>query len=107
MEATGKIAAIGDKDTMLAFKALGMDVFYATKCDEIRETIAQLERDDYKVIFITDTEAGAADEYLRTFDAKPYPIILSIPDGRSKENYSITKIVKNMERAVGSSTALK
>ena len=109
MPTNNKIAAIGDKDSVQAFKALGMLTFYVTEADEIKKTIGELEVEGYGMIFITETEAAKIPEFLATFDSKPYPIIISIPDGRGdpNQNYSIQKIIKNMERAVGSSAALK
>ena len=106
-----KIAAVGEKDAILVFKALGMDVFFATEADKIKKTILDLEEQGYSIIFITENEAIKVEAFLRTFDSKPYPVILSVPDGRSgtqeEGGFAIQKIIKNMERAVGSSAALR
>ena len=105
----GKIAAIGDKDIITVFKALGMAVHYATQADEIKKTIKQLEEQNYSMIFITETEAIKVEEFLGSLNTRVYPIIFIVPDGRSQENesFSIDKIRKNMERAIGSAAALK
>jgi len=104
---TAKLAAIGDKDTVLAFRALGIETFYATEAHEIKKTIIELDTGDYTIIFITNECAAKVTEFLASFDEKPYPIILSIPDGQGGENFSIQRIIKNMERAVGSAAALR
>jgi len=94
-----KLAAIGDKDVMLVFKALGFEIF---------PDINNLpELDDYTLVFIAQTENKLLEQALQKYADRPYPIILAIPDGREKEDESIQKIIKNMERAVGSSAALK
>jgi len=103
-----KIAVIGDKDVTLAFRALGMDVYHDMTHDDIKARIQMLEAEGCGIIFITDAVATQVYEFLKTYDAKPYPVIMSLPDiGGDKESYSIQKIFKNMERAVGSSAALK
>ena len=102
-----KIAAIGDKDVVLVFKALGFDTFFETTPDKIEWVIKKLEMDDYKMILITQTEYKLVESFLEKYNSQPYPVILAIPDGREKEGTSIQKITKNMERAIGSSASLK
>ena len=48
-----KIGVVGDKDSVLAFKALGIDVFPVVEDSEARKTIDTLARNDYAVIFVT------------------------------------------------------
>ena len=49
-----KVAVVGDRDSVLAFEALGIEVFTPTEDHEIRNTIERLARNDYAVIFMTD-----------------------------------------------------
>ena len=57
-----KIGVVGDKDSVLAFKALGIDVFPVVEHDEARKTIDNLAKNDYAVIFVTEQVAQEADE---------------------------------------------
>ena len=101
------IAAVGDKDTVLAFRAMGVETHFATRATEIREAIIELEKRGVSLIFIPEAEAVKVEEFLRTYDAVPYPVILTIQDGREEGGFAIQKIIKNMERAVGSSASLR
>ena len=47
-----KIGVVGDKDSVLAFKALGIDVFPVVEADEARKTIDRLAMNNYAVIFV-------------------------------------------------------
>ncbi len=47
-----KAAVIGDRDSILGFKALGIDV-YDEKHIDLDEVIKKLAADSYAVIFIT------------------------------------------------------
>ena len=49
-----KIGVVGDKDSVLAFKALGIDVFPVSEFDEAKRTVDKLAMDDYAVIFVTE-----------------------------------------------------
>lgn len=102
-----RAAAVGDKDTISVLRALGIDVFPATTAGDIRGTIKDLEEKGYPLIFIPETEATLVEEFIRNYENTPYPIILTIPDGRGRERFAIQKILRNMERTIGSSAALK
>ena len=49
----GKMAIIGDSDSILAFKAGGVDAYGATDAIMAKETLKKLAK-EYEVIFITD-----------------------------------------------------
>ena len=49
-----KIAVIGDRDSVLGFRALGLDVFPTEDTDAGRRTLHRLAQEDYAVIYITE-----------------------------------------------------
>ena len=51
---TYKIAVVGDRDTVLAFKSLGVDVFPVLNEREANFTITRLANENYAVIFVTE-----------------------------------------------------
>ena len=48
-----KVAVIGDKDSILAFKALGVEVYTAIDGTDAKKTIKDLAKKEFGVIFIT------------------------------------------------------
>ena len=50
-----KIAIIGDRNSVLAFKCLGVEVFTPDGKDEIRNTIDTLADEDYGIIWYPAT----------------------------------------------------
>ena len=46
-----KIGVVGDKDSVLAFKALGVDVAPVVGVDEARRAVDKMAMNDYAVIF--------------------------------------------------------
>ncbi|MCL2587327.1 MAG: hypothetical protein FWE31_03770 [Firmicutes bacterium] len=89
-----RLGVFGDKDIVGVFKALGFEIL--DKVDDL---------DDFSLVLVTQTEYKQHD--FTKYDDRPYPIILAIPDGREKDGESINKIIRNMEKAVGSSAALR
>ena len=48
-----KVGIIGDKDTVMGFLALGIDIFPAYSAEEIKKTIHKLAEKEYAIIYIT------------------------------------------------------
>lgn len=46
-----KIGVVGDKDSVLAFKAIGIDVFPVVEADEARIAVDKMAMNGYAVIF--------------------------------------------------------
>ena len=57
-----KIGVVGDKDSVLAFKALGVDVAPVVGADEARRAVDKMAMNDYAVIFVTEQVAVTIEE---------------------------------------------
>lgn len=57
-----KVAIIGDKDSILAFKSIGIEVFEVNGRDDARRMVDRLAADDYGVIYITEQIASEIEE---------------------------------------------
>ena len=66
MRNNNKIAVIGDKHSILSFKAVGVDVFPARNYFEAQDTLKKLAR-NYAVIFITEDIAQEIPEVLERY----------------------------------------
>ena len=47
-----KIAVIGDKDSVLAFRSVGVEVFDATTASEAKALVRKLSQEQYAVVII-------------------------------------------------------
>ena len=45
-----KIAVLGDRDSVLGFRALGLDVFFADDAETGRKTLHHLAQESYGVV---------------------------------------------------------
>lgn len=96
-----KIGVVGDKDSVLAFKALGIDVFPVIESDEARKTVDRLAKSDYAVIFITEQVAQGIEETIERYNKEVLPAIILIPSNQGTLNIGMQKISDNVEKAVG------
>ena len=96
-----KIGVVGDKDSVLAFKALGVDVFPVSEFDEAKRTVDKLAMDDYAVIFVTEHVAQGIQETIGRYTRKMLPAIILIPSNQGTLNIGMQRISDNVEKAVG------
>lgn len=96
----GKIAIIGDGDSITVFKAAGVATFPAESEAKAREILRRHAR-DYQVIFITEELARPLVDYLKRFDEQPYPAVLSIPSKVGSTGHGTELLKSAMERALG------
>lgn len=97
-----KIAVIGDKDSVLAFRALGVHVFTAIEANDARRIIDKLAKESYGVIFITEQLAKDIPETIQRYNNKVIPAVILIPSNKGSLNIGLNNIDKNVEKAVGS-----
>ncbi len=100
MERNG-IAVLGDKDSVLAFKAIGLDVFPVLNDEEAKEQLKNLAR-TYSVIFITDVLAEKLSGLIDRYKARPYPVVVPIPTAEGNSGFGMLGIKQNVEKAIGS-----
>ena len=96
-----KIGVVGDKDSVLAFKALGIDVFPVVGADEARIAVDRLAKDDYAVIFVTEQVAQEIEETIERYTKQLLPAVILIPSNQGTLNIGMKKISDSVEKAVG------
>ena len=97
-----KIAVIGDKDSVLAFRALGVHVFTAIEGNDARRIIDKLAKEGYGIIYITEQLAQEIPETIQRYNNEVIPAVILIPSNRGSLNIGLENINKNVEKAVGS-----
>lgn len=96
----GKMAIIGDGDSVLVFKAGGVDAFPVSNKEEAKDLLNKLSK-TYQVIFITDVIAKEIDETVKKYNTFAYPIIISVPSKSGSNGYGEDLLKKSMEKALG------
>ena len=102
-----KMAVVGDKNSIFAFKAIGVEVFGADTEAEAKERIKYLAKENYKVIFITEDLAEKTEDFLDRYRVQPYPAIIPIPRGGESTGYAMTSLRRDMEKAIGADILFK
>jgi V/A-type H+-transporting ATPase subunit F len=99
--ATYKIAVIGDKDSILGFKTIGVDTFPATESEDALKTLKKLVSDEYGVIFITEELASELHSVLDELNKRFLPAVVLIPNSKGTLGIGMDQIKQNVEKAIG------
>lgn len=99
-----KIAVLGARETVMGFKALGLEVFPVSDHEEARSTFNTLAKagENYAIIYVEETLAEAlADEIDKLKDDPNHAVIL-IPGKDGSLGLGQRALKAAVERAVGS-----
>ena len=96
-----KIGVIGAKDSVLLFKAVGLDVFFEDEGERANRTLHRLAREGYAAVFVTEKLFSACAETIEEFKGQPYPAIIPIPDNQGSRGLGEKMLRQNVEKAVG------
>ncbi|MBR0541097.1 MAG: V-type ATP synthase subunit F [Clostridia bacterium] len=97
-----KIAAMGDRDSIYGFAALGVGIFPVDDSLEAVKTVRRLADNGYAVIFITEAIASQIQSELDRYKDEPLPAIIPIPAVSGNTGIGMKQVSQFVERAVGS-----
>ncbi len=96
-----RIAVLGDKDSVLGFKALGLDVFPADSPDTARPILHRLAKQGYAIVYLTEQLAAGMGAEIARYKDELTPAIILIPGKEGSLGIGMEQIKTAVERAVG------
>ena len=101
MATTYQIAVIGDWESVMGFRALGLDTYPVASVEEAKETVRELAKTDCAVIYLTEQLAKDMDDVLSHYKDELRPAIILIPGREGSLGIGRDNIQRAIERAVG------
>ncbi len=101
MAVTYQIAAVGDWESVMGFRALGLDTYPAASPEEAREEVKRLANTDCAVIYLTEKLAKEMPDVISRYKDEPRPAIILIPGREGSLGIGKDSIQRAIERAVG------
>lgn len=96
-----KIAVVGDRDSVLGFQALGLSVFPTETVEQARQTVNQLAKEDYAILYLTEQLGQQLMDLLARYQSQVTPAIILIPGKEGSLGIGMQNITSAVERAVG------
>ena len=102
-----KIAVIGAPDSVIGFKALGLDTYPVDNCQAARKTLHEIAKpmengDEYAIIYLEETMAAEILSDVSRYTDKPSPAIILIPGREGPIGIGQSALKEAVEKAVGS-----
>lgn len=95
------IGVIGDKDSILGFKAIGLSVFEAYTENEAEALIEKLSSSGYAVIYITEQLVDKMMIVMEKYNSRMTPALIPIPGSKGSLGIGLGVVKKAVEKAVG------
>ena len=96
-----KIAVLGERDSVLGFKALGLDGCFAEDHDTARRTLHRLAQENYAIIYLTEQLAVRMESDIDRYKDAVMPAIILIPGRGGSLGLAEAGLQRSVERAVG------
>ncbi len=96
-----KIAVMGDRDSVMGFKVLGLDVVEADDPAEAKASLRRLAKEPYAVIYLTEQLASQIPEEVARYKDQLTPAIILIPGKEGSLGIGLAKVGEAVERAIG------
>ena len=96
-----KIAALGDRESVLAYKAFGIQTYPVMDSAEAAAMIKKLAEEEYAIIFLTEQIAVEIPELISKYSSRVAPAIIMIPGSKGSLGIGMNEISTVVEKAVG------
>jgi len=96
-----RIGVIGDKESVLGFKAVGLEVFPCDQADEARKVLKKIAKEDFAIIYVTEQLYQYLGEEADNYIDSRIPAIIPIPGKEGSLGIGMSSVKKAVERAVG------
>jgi len=96
-----EIAMIGDRDSILGFKSLGVTIFPVGNKEQSIEALQEVIKQECKVAFITEEMAPSPEEIASLIGDKTFPVVTMIPSNRPSTGLAIQRLQMLVRRAAG------
>lgn len=97
-----KIAILGSKNSILGFKAIGLETFAVQSIEDAKILLKVAKSNLYAIIFITEDWAKKLRKEIDEIAGQALPAILTVPSPKGASKEGIRNLKKIVERAVGS-----
>ena len=96
-----KIAVIGDRDSVLGFRALGLETCIAEDGEQAKAVIHRMAKEDYAILYLTEQLAAEIPAELARRREDVSPAVILIPGREGSLGIGTAGVHAAAEKAVG------
>lgn len=95
------IACVGRYETVFPFRAIGLHTVQCNNSKETRESIEQLVREGFGLIFVEEEFYGDLKDLLDEYREEVTPAIVAIPGAVGSKGEALERIREIIKKAIG------
>ena len=96
-----KIAVMGERESVLGFAALGIEVCPVSSAEEGKAELRRMAKDTYAIVYMTEQLAALLEAEIARYQDALTPAIILIPGKEGSLGIGMNKVKTAVERAVG------
>ncbi len=96
-----KIGVIGDRESILGFKAVGFEVFQCAGGDEGKKILKKMAKEDFAIIYVTEKLYVEMKKEIDEYTDLRVPAIIPVPNREGTLGVGLSNVKQAVERAVG------
>ena len=97
-----KIAVIGSSESVIGFRALGLETYAVESGEEAKRVLQELgKQEEYAIIYMEETAAMEIEEEIRKYDEQPRPAIILIPGRNGAKGIGRGAMDEAIRKAIG------
>ena len=96
-----RIGVIGDRDSVLGFQALGLEVCPVENAEEARQALHRMAKENYAIIYITEHLAAQIPAEIERRREDVSPAVILIPGREGSLGIGTAGVHAAAEKAVG------
>lgn len=96
-----KIGVLGDRDSVLGFRALGLETVFAEDRECAVRELHRMAKEEFAIIYITEDLAEKIPADIAKYREEVAPAIILIPGGRGSLGIAKAQLKDAIERAIG------
>ncbi len=96
-----KIGMIGDYNSVMGFKAMGIETYVVQDSQKASEILWKMARSDYGIVFVVEDVAEKIMDVIEEVNRETFCSVILVPGIKGSKGLAISKIGKNVEKAVG------
>ncbi len=99
-----KIGILGEKKSVLAFKALGVEAFGVSNSEDLAMAMEKIKSQEFAILLITEDIAANYEKEIKPFFQATLPACLVIPGVKGGSGKAKEGLGEILERALGSAS---
>ena len=96
-----RIGVIGDRDSVLGFQALGLEVCPVENAEEARQALHRMAKENFAILYLTEQLSAQLQPEIARYQDALTPAIILIPGKGGSLGIGMKNITTAVERAVG------